>query len=641
MKVHLWDFAGQEITHETHRYFLTERSLYLVVLDGRSGQQMEDAEYWLSHVERYGSRKDGDKVERSPVIVVLNKWQSPGPYEVEKRRLQREFPNIRAFVETDCSTGHGIKRLREMLCAVLEQMPWVRALWPMTYFQVRKRLAALVAPEEARERRPFLDWPAFQEECRACGVEEIPRQMALAENFNALGIAMYYGADERLRDMHVLDPNWAANGLYGIVRGVQRHPFQDKPGYLWAGEFATVLAESMKHMNPERNAMIEEYPEERDGVRVHEFLLDLMQDRELGFQAGEYEGKPLYLLPGLLAVDEPEPADYDVAAHLERAEVRFRYLYEVLPAGVMSRFIVRTHALSDGFHRWQRGVVLGWGDARALLLAEQRKNPRVEVHIQGGTAGERQELAGVVRTNMEAIHRSLPEGLRGREELDLSPPGEQYESVEKLVKLEAAGQPVQVVTAQGVQELPVTPELEQTQPASARQEDAPKLKIFVSYAHANYKMRDRFKPHLDVLKNEGLVEWWFDGKIRPGSAWDDAIRREIEEADIVLLLMSTPFFASGYIQGVELVEARRRYEAREAEVLPVLLETTEAFAKHEWLSSLQTVPSSEGNLKPISDHNPYARGWTKVEKALRAMIAEVAKRRRPRTGEWRVAKSDG
>jgi internalin A len=27
IKVHLWDFAGQEITHETHRFFLTERSL--------------------------------------------------------------------------------------------------------------------------------------------------------------------------------------------------------------------------------------------------------------------------------------------------------------------------------------------------------------------------------------------------------------------------------------------------------------------------------------------------------------------------------------------------------------------------------------------------------------------------------------
>lgn len=627
VKVHLWDFAGQEITHETHRYFLTERSLYLVVLDGRGGQQMEEAEYWLSHVERYGSRVEAGRVERSPVIVVLNKWRSPGPYEVEKRRLQREHPNIRAFVETDCKDGHGIETLRQTLCAVLEQMPAVRAPWPLSYFRVREKLAELVSPDDPKERRPFLNWKSFQAVCAECGVKETGKQRSLAQNFNSLGVAMYYGHDARLRDMHVLDPNWAANGLYGMVRGVQRRPFQDKAGHLWAGDFAAVLAEGMRTMDPVRQAMVEEYPEERDEVRVHEFLLDLMQDRELGFQAGEHEGRPVYLLPGLLTLDEPEPALYDVAAHMEQARVRFRYRYEFLPAGVMSRFIVRTHALSEGLHRWQRGVVLGWEDARALVMAERRRNPRVDVFICGGTAAQMQELAGVVRANMQAIHQGLPEGLRGEEELDLTLPGEQYESVEKLAKLEAAEQPVQVVTARGVRELSVTPELEQVQPASARQGGAPRLKVFISYAHANHKLWERLRPYLDILKNEGLVEWWQDGKIRPGSAWDEVIREELKQADIVILLLSTAFFASDYIRGVELREARRRHEAGEAEILPVLLEPTTAAVGQKWLSRLQTVPVHNGALRPITSHNPQVNGWHEVDKALRGVIAEVAERR--------------
>ena len=627
VKVHLWDFAGQEITHETHRYFLTERSLYLVVLDGRGGQQMEEAEYWLSHVERYGSRVEAGRVERSPVIVVLNKWRSPGPYEVEKRRLQREHPNIRAFVETDCKDGHGIETLRQTLCAVLEQMPAVRAPWPLSYFRVREKLAELVSPDDPKERRPFLNWQSFQAVCAECGVKETGKQRSLAQNFNSLGVAMYYGHDARLRDMHVLDPNWAANGLYGMVRGVQRRPFQGKAGHLWAGDFAAVLAEGMRTMDPVRQAMVEEYPEERDEVRVHEFLLDLMQERELGFQAGEHEGRPVYLLPGLLTLDEPEPALYDVAAHMEQARVRFRYRYEFLPAGVMSRFIVRTHALSEGLHRWQRGVVLGWEDARALVMAERRRNPRVDVFICGGTAAQMQELAGVVRANMQAIHQGLPEGLRGEEELDLTLPGEQYESVEKLAKLEAAEQPVQVVTARGVRELPVTPELEQVQPASARQGGAPRLKVFISYAHANHKLWERLRPYLDILKNEGLVEWWQDGKIRPGSAWDEVIREELKQADIVILLLSTAFFASDYIRGVELREARRRHEAGEAEILPVLLEPTTAAVGQKWLSRLQTVPVHNGALRPITSHNPQVNGWHEVDKALRGVIAEVAERR--------------
>ena len=631
VRVHLWDFAGQEITHETHRFFLSQRSLYIVVLDGRGGQQMEEAEYWLSHVEKYGTTKavqKDDDDERSPVIVALNKWESPGPYDVEKRRLQREHPNICAFVETDCESGLGLDKLKETIFAVLKEMPAVRQPWPASYRRVRDALEKLVADTDPTKRKHFLTWQGYRSVCAECNVTEETRQANLAENLNALGIALYYGEDERLRDTRVLNPNWAANGLYGLVRGVQRRPHRKQPGQLWAGNFAKVLAEGMKGMNPARGAAIEDYPEERDGVKVHEFLLNLMQDRELGFLAGEENGQTLYLLPGLLALDEPEPTDYDVGAHLEDAELRFRYLYELLPAGVMSRFIVRTHVLSDDLHRWQRGVVLGWGDARALVMAERRRNPRVDVFIRGGTPEERQELAGVVRSNMDEIHRGLPDGLRGKEELDLTVPGEHYESVEKLEQLEAANQPLQIVTAEGAREEKVEPQLEQVQPAKARRKGAPKLKVFISYAHANYRAWNHLKTHLDVLKNERLVSWWFDGKIRAGAEWDDAIRREIKEADIVVFLLSNAFFASKYCRGVELKAAQDRRKDGAAEILPVLLEPTEAFAAHKWLKGLQTVPNVNGQLRALTTFNPGVNGWNQVQRALREMIADVAARQR-------------
>ena len=191
--VHLWDLAGQEILHETHRFFLTDRSLYLVVLDGRGGQQMEEAEYWLSHVQKYGSRGD----EHSPVIVVLNKWDSPGPYDVEQRRLQRQYPNIKAFVKTDCKTSSGIDALRETICAVVEQMPGVRQMWPASYKRVANELRRRCEHKNPAQRRHFLSWQDYRQVCVDCGVKEQDRQHYLAENLNALGIALYYGDDGR------------------------------------------------------------------------------------------------------------------------------------------------------------------------------------------------------------------------------------------------------------------------------------------------------------------------------------------------------------------------------------------------------------------------------------------------------------
>jgi internalin A len=37
IKLNVWDFGGQEIMHATHQFFLTKRSLYILVLDARKG----------------------------------------------------------------------------------------------------------------------------------------------------------------------------------------------------------------------------------------------------------------------------------------------------------------------------------------------------------------------------------------------------------------------------------------------------------------------------------------------------------------------------------------------------------------------------------------------------------------------------
>jgi internalin A len=60
IKVNFWDFGGQEIMHATHQFFLSKRSLYILVLDGRKD---EKPEYWLKLIENFG----GD----SPVLVVI------------------------------------------------------------------------------------------------------------------------------------------------------------------------------------------------------------------------------------------------------------------------------------------------------------------------------------------------------------------------------------------------------------------------------------------------------------------------------------------------------------------------------------------------------------------------------------------
>jgi internalin A len=65
LQVNVWDFGGQEIYHATHQFFLTKRSLYLLVWDARKDYDVVSFDYWLSVIQLLS--------DSSPVIVVLNK----------------------------------------------------------------------------------------------------------------------------------------------------------------------------------------------------------------------------------------------------------------------------------------------------------------------------------------------------------------------------------------------------------------------------------------------------------------------------------------------------------------------------------------------------------------------------------------
>ena len=103
VQLHIWDFGGQEIMHATHQFFLTERSLYLLVLNGREGGEDADVEYWLKLIESFG----GD----SPVIIALNKIRSH-PFDLNRRGLLEKYgPRICGFIGTDCEDGDRFRRI--------------------------------------------------------------------------------------------------------------------------------------------------------------------------------------------------------------------------------------------------------------------------------------------------------------------------------------------------------------------------------------------------------------------------------------------------------------------------------------------------------------------------------------------------
>jgi len=266
VRLHVWDFGGQRILHGAHQFFLTERTLYLLVLSGREDSATQDAEYWLQLIKSFG----GD----SRVIVVLNK-QNRHPFDVNRGLLHEKYPFIAEFVKTDCKDPTcGLDRLRELLESETDALEHRKTYFPVEWFAIKERVANMPGN--------YITWDEFQEICRELGEKDLGARRDLAKYLHILGIALNYSDDPRLQDTRVLKPSWVTEGLYTLLRAGQK----DNGGVLCPRDVANVL-------DPVQ------YP-----ACKHDFLLSLMDRFQLCFRLPGQEER--YLVPELLGENQPD-----------------------------------------------------------------------------------------------------------------------------------------------------------------------------------------------------------------------------------------------------------------------------------------------------------------------------------------------
>src|ERR1700730_7368512 len=67
------------------------------------------------------------------------------------------------------------------------------------------------------------------------------------------------------------------------------------------------------------------------------------------------------------------------------------------------------------------------------------------------------------------------------------------------------------------------------------------LTAFISYAHEDEVLKLELEKHLRPLQRQNLIETWHDGKIVAGDEWNKAISQKMQQANIILLLVSIDF----------------------------------------------------------------------------------------------------
>lgn len=592
VRTRAWDFGGQEILHSTHQFFLTERSLYLLVLEPRTGLAQRDAEYWLRLIEAQGGG--------SPVIVALN-WSHGRNWRVDEVRLKRKFPFIVDFISTDALKNEGIQELQRVIIQTIEdKIPDVWLPFPRHWRDIKNEVAGM--------RGNFLTYEQYTGLCRKYGEDRPDAQADLAGILHALGLALYFGKDPRLHDTRVLNPGWVTGGVYAVIRSGY---VEVRDGQLSLSDMPHVLKEAQS----KKVIKATDYP-----AKTHHFILELMRAFQLCYASEEESGKPArYLVPELLPEFEPkmgEPWDF--------ADVRLRYRYEVLPPGLLPRFIVQTHALSEDAPHWRHGVVLKHANAQALIREESDRS-ELHVFILGKDVDTRGVLVAIVRKELEVLHAAMK--IQPVEELELDGENEQWIGVKALQEVEQPNTPTLKLPVQpeGTAEVNVSSELDKLIPSEARAIDrdpsSPQVpvRVFVSYAHEDERQLKRLDAILDVLEQHHGLTSWTDQRLIAGDEWDAEIRRRLEEMDIFLFIASQRSLVRPYIKDPELKRAMERKENKEIEVLTVKLEPC-ACDEDPFLGKLQRLASKH---KSIAETKLRSVAWEQVRKDLVAVIKRI------------------
>jgi small GTP-binding protein len=387
-QLNIWDFGGQEIMHQTHRYFLTERCILMIVLDRRK-QDDTSAVTWL--------RTARHRAPNSPVVVVVNKCDNGSHnLDIDFVRLQQDFPEIAGVFEASCSPDEDYKSVGEIMAplhACLQQLltndsrlDSVRARVPKAWVRVRDDVRIRAGQAQVLSATEFVNL-CQNGRTDAERVTDAAEQRALLGMLHQMGVVVAHGltpTTTSLAGLTLLDPNWFTGAVYALL------------DYGEAEFDRNVLGERLRR-DPDKAPL---YPDE-----WLDYIIDLLQQPQfaLAFRLPGGADPPRYLLPEALTPTAP-----GAVGGWDPDSLRFRFRYQQLPRGLIPQFQVLSHMYArPDDDRWRTGCTLVIEDC-AVLVDGGLADDRIDIRVTGPPHQRRDALA-VIRSVFAKVHQRMPE----------------------------------------------------------------------------------------------------------------------------------------------------------------------------------------------------------------------------------------
>lgn len=110
----VFDFAGQVVYYNTHQFFLTNRSIYLLVWNVRLGAQHSGLDFWLNSIDCH--------VPMCPIFIIGTHIDQVSKFDLPIEKYKNKYPQIVGFHFVSSFNGKGIPELtKHVISTALEQ----------------------------------------------------------------------------------------------------------------------------------------------------------------------------------------------------------------------------------------------------------------------------------------------------------------------------------------------------------------------------------------------------------------------------------------------------------------------------------------------------------------------------------------
>lgn len=365
-RLNVWDFGGQQIYHATHQFFLTQRSLYILVDDTKKDHKTvldEGFKYWLEAIDLFS--------DHSPVLIFQNE-KAGRSKQIDKSGIRGQFDNVIDVWAGNLELEGSADDLAEAIELFAKKLPHVGVELPAKWARIREEIETLAQTTPYVSQKDYFDLYGRH--------LEFDREKAqfLSRYLHDLGVFLHFQDDPLLARTVILQNTWATEAVFKML--------DDETVKGKLGRFADEDCQRVWR--------------DTQYADMHLELLALMQKFELCYRL--HDAHPdTWLVPQLLPPSKPA----ELKDWAQPGDLVLRYRYEFMPKGLISRLMVR-------MHRFVPRPEMGW--TTGVLFERDGTQVLVEIPPNGGEivlrarGQEHKELLSVIAADLDALNATFP-----------------------------------------------------------------------------------------------------------------------------------------------------------------------------------------------------------------------------------------